>query len=193
MTLRPAFPGSLTACLALALAGCLATGQRQTLPPWPPLRQAELGEMNNVAVSAGIWIGSQPCAADLDLAFRRRIRRVISLCAPGEEPAYDLAATCQRVGLECYTIGPRERGLLDDECVDRALALLGEDERESTLMFCPDGSRAAAVFAIHRVVHERMPLDEALLEARRMGLRPDADEVVTRHVDRLMSRGLAAS
>ncbi len=174
--------------LAVAFAACVSSGGRETVPAWPPLEAAELGGMHNVAVSDGIWIGSEPSEADLDLAYRRGIRRVISLCTFEERPAYDLRAACARIGLYCLEASPAEPDALSAGCVDRALALLGDGSGEKTLMFCPDGSRSAAVFAIERVVREGMPLDEALLEAHRTGLPGADDHIVRVHVERLTAR-----
>jgi protein tyrosine phosphatase (PTP) superfamily phosphohydrolase (DUF442 family) len=184
----PAFSRHRLAPLVLgcALAACVSSGGRETVPAWPPLEPAELGGMHNVAVSDGIWIGSEPSEADLDLAYRRGIRRVISLCTYEERPAYDLRAACERIGLYCLEAAPTQPGVLSDTCVDRALALLGDGSGEKTLMFCPDGSRSAAVFAIERVVREGMPLDQALLEAHRAGLPGGDDELVRAHVERLL-------
>ena len=183
------------AAWAFVLVACVATRSRQDVPAWPPLEPAELGQMHNVAVSDGIWIGSEPSQADLDLASRRGIRRVISLCTEAECPAYDLREACRQVGMEYYEVPPRDPAVLDDAAVDRALALLAEAESGAirTLMFCSDGSRCAAVFAIHRVVRENMPLEDALLEARRAGLRSDDEKVVRRHVARLLPGGETSS
>ncbi len=196
MALRAFLPHLTTLGVwALVLAACAGPRSRETVPAWPPLEPAELGEMHNVAVSDGIWIGSEPCVADLDLAYRRGIRRVISLCAAAECPEYDLRVACESLGMQCYQISPRDPAALDEEAVDRALALLAEAESSGirTLMFSSDGSRCAAIFAIHRVVREDMPLEEALLEARRAGLRSGDEAVVRRHAERLLADREASS
>ena len=171
--------------LALALGACGSTSTKQDAPKWPELAAAELGSMRNVSVSNGLWIGGSPSEQDLDLASRRGIRRVISLCTRDESPSYDLRTVGQRLGLEVHEIGPRDSDLLGDGCVDRSLSLLSTTGTVKTLMFCLDGSRCAAVFAIHRVVQEGMPLEDALFEARRAGLRQDDVEKVEHHVRRL--------
>ena len=179
-------PNRLAAlAMVLTLGACGSPGMKQDAPTWPELAAAELGSMRNVSVSNGLWIGGSPSEQDLDLAARRGVRRVISLCTRDESPSYDLRAVGRRLGLEVHEIGPRDSDLLGDGCVDRSLSLLSSAGSVKTLMFCLDGSRCAAIFAIHRVVQEGMPLKEALFEARRAGLRQDDIEKVERHVGRL--------
>jgi protein tyrosine phosphatase (PTP) superfamily phosphohydrolase (DUF442 family) len=175
----------LVALLGLAVSGCSSTPEGRTAPDWPELRAAELGSMHNVSVSNGLWIGGSPTEKDLDLAYRRGVRRVISLCTREEGLDYDLREVGARLGLEVHEVGPRDSDLLGEVCVDRSLALLGEGAGVKTLMFCQDGSRCAAIFAIHRVIQAGMPLEDALFEARRAGLRPADVDKVKRHVERL--------
>jgi protein tyrosine phosphatase (PTP) superfamily phosphohydrolase (DUF442 family) len=56
------------------------------------------------------------------------------------------------------------------------------------LIFCGTGGRSAMFFAIHRVVDQGVPLDQALLEARRAGMKPGAPaDFVRRQTERLQS------
>lgn len=185
-------PPLLPSLCLLGLAACTSSPQREMQSPWPPLQPAELGEMHNVAVSEGLWIGSQPCETDLDLAARRQIQRVVNLRVPELQAGFDLPQTCARLGLEYVEIGLDEDGSLSDTSVDLALGLLEPRQPQPrTLLFCADGSRAVLIFAIHRVVHEQMPVASALAEAHRVGLRQSDDPTVQFHVQRLANRTLS--
>lgn len=180
----------LTLAPALVSAGLMAACgslSKQGVPPaFPPLEAAELGSMHNVSVSDGLWFGGLPTADDLDLARRRGIERVIVLCEPELLGGHDLQSTCADLGLECVDLGLRQEDPIPAEAVDRVIAFLGENPRRRTLMFCEDGSRSATLFAIHRVVNDGMALSEALVEARRSGMRPGEPEgFVELHVGRL--------
>jgi protein tyrosine phosphatase (PTP) superfamily phosphohydrolase (DUF442 family) len=61
--------------------------------------------------------------------------------------------------------------------VDRLLIQLRKHTRDSWLLFCGDGSRAAMLFAIQRALDEAVPVDQALAQARRAGMKPRHPEV----------------
>jgi protein tyrosine phosphatase (PTP) superfamily phosphohydrolase (DUF442 family) len=126
--------------------------------------------MPNVSVTAGIWAGGQPTLEDLALAQRRGVTRVIALCSQAECAASGIAAACDELKLKWHSFGPDGDGPLPDEAVVRALNLLGDPNAPPTLLFCRDGSVTAFVLAVHRMVHEGVDEDQALMDARRGGL-----------------------
>ena len=135
--------------------------------------------MHNVSVSEGFWFGGQPNAEDLDLARRRGIERVIAVIeVDPSEPS--LQEVCAQLGMEWVELGVTPGEHIPDETLERALAMLADERSAHTLMFCPDGSWCAMLFAIHRVVDQNMSLDEALVEARRSGMRPNGQEQFVR-------------
>lgn len=186
------FPRRTTPLVALLLTliapACQST-QRQVLTRaygYAPVMPANLGSMRNVSVSDEVWIGSFPSAADLDLAHRRGIATIIDLATPQETPAYDVAATCARVSIHYISAGIESNGCVSDAIVDRVLAELCKPEQRPLLLVCGNGSRAAMLFAIHRAVDEGLSLADALVDARRAGMKPGHPEVfVRRQVERL--------
>ncbi len=172
-------------CAALLpLVACQTTGKAAL--PDNELASAQLGSMHNVFVYDSLWFGGAPSVEDLDLAQRRGIVRVIDMCTPEESPELDLRRECQRLNLRWHDLGLRSDGEVPESAVDLVLALLADPAQPETLMFCGDGSRCAMLFAIHRVVNGGIWLDDALLEARRAGMRSGvAEEFVRRQVERL--------
>jgi len=148
--------------------------------------------MRNVYLVGRLWFGAVPGVADLELARRRGVTRVIDLCSPDEATEVDLASACRSLGLE-YLGGmiPVEE-LEGDDSVDLVLSWLGsppdDGEEPWTLMYDGTGGRCAAYLAIHRVVGQGVELDEALVEARRAGMKPGLlEELVRAQVARLTS------
>lgn len=168
---RRAVGRSLAACLVLLplMTGCFGA-RRAAQPSWPALEPAELGAMPNVSVTAGIWAGGRPSLEDLALAQRRGVTRVIALCPDAASEEVGLPAACADLGLEWFALGPEGDGPLPDDSVVRALNLLGDPNAPATLVFCRDGSVTALVLAVHRMVHEGVDADQALMDARRHGL-----------------------
>jgi len=177
------------ALLSLAAAACQSP-QRESAPPdFPPIEASELGTMHNVVVSEGLWFGGRPSLADLDLAKRRGIGRVIDLCLASETEGLDLRGESSRLGLEWLEVW-LEGDEIPDESVDQVITALGLDDGVRTLMYCGDGSRSAMFFAIHRVVNIGMPVEAALVEARGAGMHPGAAEAFVRdQVERLRDAG----
>lgn len=180
-----------TALLAGLAGGACHSAPEQAPPAFAPLESSELGSMHNVSVSDGLWFGGKPTIEDLDLARRRGIERIIAVTMPGELGDLDLEGTCESLDLDCVSIEIPADQVIPPQAVDQVIGLLGEMPRPRTLLFCRDGSVSAMLFAIHRGVNEDMPLEQAIAEARRSGMRTGAESeaFVRDHVFRLETRG----
>ncbi len=164
-----------TALLASLMGGACRSAPEKEPPAVAPLESSELGTMHNVSVSDGLWFGGQPTTEDLDLARRRGIQRIIAVHMPGELGDLDLEGICQSLGFtDCVSIEIPEDQAIPSQAVDQVIDLLGETPRPRTLLFCRDGSVSAMLFAIHRSVNEDMPLEQAIAEALRSGMRTGA-------------------
>ncbi len=187
-------PAVLLLPLAVGLEACKTYREAEPEPPWPELEATDLGSMRNVFASGPVWFGGLPAREDLDLAARRGVRAVISLCAARESIDFDLQPTCEELGLRCLCLRVEGDRIPDDQ-VDLALMELHRARPGELLMFCGTGGRCAALFAIHRAVQVGVPLEEALREAYRAGMKPgETEEFVREQVERLRGRiGLAES
>lgn len=143
-----------------------------------------MGTMLNVCVSGPIWFGGQPTVEDLDLASRRGIESVIGLCETDAETSLQLHAS--DLGME-YLLVPIKSGLATPAgTVDLVIGKLAASDNAPTLMFCDNGGVSAMFFAIYRVVFDGVLPEEALIEARKAGMKPGApEEFVLRHIERL--------
>jgi protein tyrosine phosphatase (PTP) superfamily phosphohydrolase (DUF442 family) len=166
--------------LALPLSCQSFTGDDVSLDSSGPMRSADLGQLHSVSINSAAWIGSYPTAEDLDLARRRGIRTAIDLSAPDEAPSYDVAETCRKLGIEYVALGVENKSSIADERVDLVIGELRRRAKEPMLLFCADSSRAAMLYAIHRSVDDGLALDQALIEARRAGMKPGHPEVFVR-------------
>lgn len=179
----------LTLCLAPA---CRSGSGREAPAAYPPLVPGDFGGMHNVSTAGPIWIGGMPDAEDLELAQRRGIERVIDISVPSETHECDVVSECSQLGLDYATAGLVDEDRLTSESVDLVLAELEEEDLPSTLMFCGTGGRCAIYLAIYRVMQLHVPLEEALVEARRAGMEAgEWSDFVRSEVARL--RGKASS
>lgn len=174
---------ALSVLVVLVLAatpGCLSD-RRAAAPSWPTLEPAELGSMSNVSVTAGIWAGGMPSPDDLALAQRRGVARILSLCSEEDCVAAGIDTACATLGLEWHSLQQNVDGPISDEAVVRALNLLGDPGAPPTLIFCGDGTVTAFVLAVHRMVHQGVDPEQALMDARRSGL--EAGDTESRALD----------
>lgn len=170
----------LAAAGAPLVVGCraldLGSDEQYT---WPELRDAELGAMVNVHVCGSLWLGGSPRPEDLELASRRSINTIISSLTPAEALDYDWVAVSERLGLVPVDLELSAEGF-DDSQIDLFLTTLEAEVEGDALLFCGNGQHSATLFAIYRVVTLGVPLDTAIREARRIGMKPGQPEAFVR-------------
>ena len=157
-------------------------------PEWPQLETSDFGEMQNVSMSGGLWFGGGVTEGDVKLAFRRGVKHILDLSFDGDEVGFDLKEACASNGIELI-----DAGLVDAESLggdERALVLevFRDRERHPLLVVCEAGSTSAAYFALWRILDHEMPIDVALDEARRAGMRPGTLEEYVRAQAALLGR-----
>lgn len=187
----------LTSFVALALlvaagSSCRSSESNDPTATYPAVVSSDFGGMRNVSVAGPIWFGASPSEPDLELARRRGIRLVIDLTRAGEEKPEDVAGICQRLGLDYVDADLPDTPLPTPESVDLVLDCLSTDEAAPMLMFDGTGGRCAMFLAIYRVVAQEVPIDQALTEARRAGMKPgEPERFVREQVARLEGGGEA--
>ncbi|MFT7487370.1 MAG: hypothetical protein ACI9F9_003231 [Candidatus Paceibacteria bacterium] len=194
-------PLHITLLLGLALMSfaCGTSGTNSIRNAYPSIQAGSFGEMRNVSTMGPIWFGGMVCEQDMNLARRRGVKRVIDLSTPNEKGACSIAAACERYGMEYMTAAIREGGSPSDEAVDFVMEWLsdgcprvvdGTHRGLPTLMIDGSGGRGASFVAIYRVHWLGVPIEEALIEARRAGMRPGSPEVFVRaQVERIANQG----
>ncbi|MFT7670359.1 MAG: hypothetical protein ACI8X5_003067 [Planctomycetota bacterium] len=153
---------------------------------YPAMVASSLGEMRNVSVTGSVWFGASPSDEDLQLASRRGIERVIDLSTPSDAANCNVAKVCAVLGLEYLMASLNPNDLEANHCVDLVMGWLRNDGGAPTLMFDGSGGRCATYLAIYRSVFLKVPLEEALVEARRAGMKPgEPENFVRAQYDRL--------
>lgn len=161
------------ALVVAALVACRSLPPEPPPPPWPAFESAELGSAPNVHRAGDLWIGGRPERADLELALRRGLVRVIDISAAQVPAVYDIDGAARAQGLDYVRI-PFGTRAPERDAVERALVELRRPGAK--YLFCDGGEGAALVLAIHRVLDHGVPLDQALVEARRLGMKPGLAE-----------------
>lgn len=137
-----------------------------------PLKSDQLGATNNVHTCGNVYLCGQPSAADLKLAKSKGIKTVLSLRTNGEID-WDEAAAAQQLGLKFECVPFRGPETLTDEVFDKTRDILKQSAKaqEGVIVHCGSANRVGAIWLVHRVLDDHIPLAAAQQEAKQVGLR----------------------
>lgn len=130
------------------------------------------GSIENLHELGGIFLASQPSAADLERMREHGVKTVINLRHETEMTAFDEAAVVSAAGMEYVNLPWRGAGELTDDVLDRGRELLNACERP-ILLHCASASRVGAIWLAWRATDGRLEWDAAVEEARQIGLKGD--------------------
>jgi uncharacterized protein (TIGR01244 family) len=123
--------------------------------------------------AAGIYTAGQPTGEGFDLLAAKGLRTVInvlpeSYCVP-DEPA-----TVTGKGMT-YRSVPFDTSNFRMETVEHFADVL-KSAKKPVLIHCSTGNHAAGMWFAYRILFEDAALEQALTEARIIGLRPELEE-----------------
>lgn len=152
------------------------------------LEPATCGAIQRLHRFGAVYLASQPGAADLEAARTAGVKTVINLRPAKEQADFDEKAAVSALGLAYVNLpisGPAD---LSDEVFAEARTLLNGAERP-LLLHCASANRVGAVWIPWRVLDGGLGLEEAVAEAKTIGLRsPElesrARDYVARHVSK---------
>jgi uncharacterized protein (TIGR01244 family) len=192
----------LLSCVAALVAGCGGSGEptassetaRKDGAPaastehkaitTDKLEPYQCGAVQRLHTFGGIFLASQPTAADFEQAKQGGVKTVINLRHAKEQPDFDERATVTALGLAYVSLpwnGPDE---LTDEIFDRSRELLNTVERP-ILLHCSSANRVGALWIPWRVLDGGIALEEAVAEAKVVGLKsPDLEAKAKDYVER---------
>ena len=159
----------LACWLLVILASVQPVAAQQDSPPG--IEPASLGETKNVHQSGNLFFAGQFSPQDIESIAAARIGRVITLRTEGEID-WDEEAAIKRAGIKFIEVPFRSPESLTDEVFDQIRELLS-DPSETTLFHRGSANRVGGVWLPHRVLDQGVPLEQALTEAQKIGLRTE--------------------
>lgn len=130
----------------------------------------ECGTITRMHTLGGVFLASQPKPEDFAQAKKGGVKTVIDLRRAGEVKEFDERKTVEAQGLKYVNLpfeGPDE---LTESIFDSVRAQLATAERP-ILMHCSSANRVGAVWLPYRVLDGGLTYDEALAEAKIVGLK----------------------
>lgn len=168
--------------LNLALAAVLSTGvafvgaqadEKRTEKPAekPKLEACELGEIQQIHRLGKIWLAGQPSEADFKLAKEKEGLKTVINLRESEELEFDEAKYLKELGINYHHFPFRSPSTLKDEVFDNARKVLNDKQNKPVMMHCASANRVGAIWLAHRVLDEQVSYEQALAEAKKVGLK----------------------
>ncbi|NOT30625.1 MAG: hypothetical protein HOP15_09290 [Planctomycetes bacterium] len=136
----------------------------ETLEPY------SCGGITRMHTLGGVFLASQPSAADFEQAKVGGVKTVINLRLDSEQSGFDERATVTGLGLAYVHLPWNGAEQLTDEVFTRARELLSTAERP-LLVHCASANRVGALWIPWRVLDGGRSLEEAVAEAKTIGLK----------------------
>lgn len=186
---------SALSCLALlVLVACADDGGAESptpadsgappSAPGPQLLASKLPGVPDLHRFGDLWLAGQPTADGLRALREQGVARVLDLRLPHEDHGFDEDAAAAALGLEYHNIGFATQDLTDQK-VDAIRAIL-RDTSSPLLVHCRSANRVGMVWLLHRVLDGKLTPEQAMAEARTVGLASEgleafADGYLQRH------------
>ena len=134
------------------------------------IQATELGSIEKIHQVGDIFLGGQPGADDFAKAKASGIKTIINLRHDDEVPDLNEKEAAESAGLTYVNLpwnGPEE---LTDEVFDKSRELLKSSEKP-VLLHCKSANRVGAVWLPYRVLDGGLTVEDALTEAKTVGLK----------------------
>lgn len=154
---------------ALLTLGCKSSNEHHAITT-DQLEPFECGTITRLHTHKGVFLASQPSAADFEQAKQGGIVTVINLRHASEQPDFNEQAFIEGLGLTYHNVPWSSPEELTDAKFDEVRGLLGDADRP-ILMHCSSANRVGAMWLAYRVLDEGASQEQALAEARAIGLR----------------------
>lgn len=142
----------------------------------PPIR-------NFMKVTPEFCTGGQPRPEHFEQLKKDGVKTVLNLRQPGEHRAAEEQEAVQKAGLKYFNI-PVNYQTPTDESVDEFLRITDDPANRPMFIHCTAAIRVGAFWMIRRVLRDGMSTDNALEEARKVGLvqSPHLEEFALRYI-----------
>lgn len=170
---------SLTLLLTAALLfpACASTPKPETAPPI--LLETAFGEATNTHSFGTILTAGQLSRTDLEFARGQQVKTIVTLRTEGELE-WNERDVVDSLGMTFVEIPFRAPDTLTDDIFERGRLVL-ENAQQPLILHCGSANRVGALWLPWRVLDGGLSVEEALAEAKTVGLK--TPEYETRALD----------
>lgn len=137
------------------------------------LEPADLGSVEQAHRAGDLYLAGQPSEDDIARWARKGYKTVVNLRSTAEmdELGWDEGRTVRVAGMDYIEVPFRSADELTDDMFYQVRKLLRDPTRRPLVLHCASSNRVGAVWLPYRVLDEGVPMDDALDDAARAGLR----------------------
>ena len=151
------------------------------------LEPYECGDVSRLHTLGGVFLASQPNPSDFEQAKDGGIKTVINLRHDGENTDFDEGEVVKGLGLNYVHLPWKAPEEMTDDLLDRSRDLL-KTSKKPILLHCASANRVGAIWLVHRVLDGGITFEEALAEAKTVGLKsPDYEAKAKDYIGRKSS------
>lgn len=167
---------SMISLSALAILGPVACSSPQTASDTSghdtaaTLEAVPLGNIRNTHQLGDVWFGGQPSTEDFALLKAAGVKTIINLRHDAENEGMVEATVVSATEMGYIHIPFSGQDQLTDDIFEAVRQELKTAERP-LLLHCASANRVGATWLPYRVLDEGVPFEEALREAKEIGLR----------------------
>lgn len=176
---------SLALACVLMLTGCKSGTDQHAVAAPAPVEATTCGSIKKISKVGQLYLAGQPSAEDYAQIKERGVKTVIDLRKDEEQRGFDEAKVVSEQGMTYVQIPWGSADELTDAKLDAMREALRTAERP-LLMKCGSSNRVGAGWLAYRVLDEGVPVEQALAEAKEVGMRTPAYE--TKSLDYIKSR-----
>lgn len=182
---------SLSLGLPAACSGPHAapSGEKHTAITTEGLEPYTCGTVQRLHTFQGLFLASQPQAADFEQAKAGGVKSVVDLRKPSEDRGFDERSVVTALGLNYVAIPWNGAEELSDAVFDEARAMFRDVQRPA-LIHCSSGNRIGPLWIAWRTLDQGTDLEAAVAEARTIGMKTAEYEAKARdYVARKRAQG----
>ena len=165
-------PAVLIVLAVTALLAALLVLRERAAAQEPQFKKIWLSNMRNAHTLGDIYLGGSVSPSALKEARNKNgIRTVVNLRLPGAQIDWDEGHTVRRYGMEYFNPGFKTPNTLSNRLLGMLRELLADPRKRPILMHDSSGQRTGAVWLAYRTLDDTTPYEQALSEARSLGLK----------------------
>lgn len=153
---------------------CSAQDSRPKTQATSTLEVCRVGGIQKIHKLGKVYLAGQPSVDDFQVAKKQEGLKTVINLRQADEMEFDEAATLKTLGVAYHHLPFRAPETLKDEVFDQARKILSDKKNYPIMMHCASANRVGAVWLAYRVLDEQVPYEQALAEAKKVGLKsPD--------------------
>lgn len=143
------------------------------------LEPYECGTVTRLNTLGGVFLASQPNVADIEQAAMGGIELVVNMRHESEMTDFNEKEVAEKNGMRYINLPWNGANELTDKILDEARRILREETRPM-MVHCSSANRVGAVWLAYRVLDNGISYEDALAEAKVVGMKTPAYETITK-------------